>query len=170
MLFPTPTARREMRRELRRTRRAVADPGNNIQYHVARGGLGDLRRIETGATSTVQTPEVNGNRRPPVEKRVVYWPLDLLPESCPSARIFTFGYRTLMTEGQLIPGQLDIFARGRELLEAVEEVTRSDARGVRREVVFVAHSTGGIIVKEVGWCHFPRVLLAFSVYVSMRER
>lgn len=83
-----------------------------------------------------------------VEKEV-YWPLDLLPESCPNARIYTFGFKTIAAAGQLVPGQLDIFARGRQLLEAVDEIRRTN--GGKREVVFIAHSTGGIVVKEVGY-------------------
>lgn len=82
------------------------------------------------------------------ERIETYWPLDLLPESCPSARIFTYGFETHMVQGKLSIGQLDIFARGRELLEAVDEMRRGGCEK-GREMVFVAHSTGGIVVKEV---------------------
>lgn len=86
-----------------------------------------------------------------LEREETYWPLDLLPDVCPGARISTFGFQTHTRRGRLVSGQLDLFARGRELLDAVDELRRS-RRGVGgggREIVFVAHSTGGIVVKEV---------------------
>ncbi|KAK4124100.1 S-adenosyl-L-methionine-dependent methyltransferase [Parathielavia appendiculata] len=45
-----------------------------------------------------------------------YWPLDFLPASCPNARIFTWGYQTLVADKKPIPLQGDIFAHAGELL------------------------------------------------------
>lgn len=86
--------------------------------------------------------------------RAVYWPLDLLPDSFPDSRIFTFGCQTVMADQRLVIGQMDIFERGRQLLEGMEELRRVD--GLRRQIVFVAHSTGAIIVKEVSYV--PRMV------------
>lgn len=76
-----------------------------------------------------------------------YWPLDLLPKSCSSARICTYGFATHKVQGKLSLDQPGIFARGRQLLEAMGELRKDCEPG--REVVFVAHSTGGMVVKEV---------------------
>lgn len=81
------------------------------------------------------------------KRKETYWLLDLLPDSCPNARILTYGFPTHVAEGKLIPGQPDIFARGRELLESIDELRRGVKAG--RDMVFVTHSTGGVIVKEV---------------------
>lgn len=80
-----------------------------------------------------------------------FWPTDLLPDLCCDARILTWGFRTRISDGHLVPGQFDIFSRGRDLLSDVNDLLSSyREHGQTREVVFVAHSTGGIIIKEVG--------------------
>lgn len=74
----------------------------------------------------------------------MYWPLDLLPNDCPNAGILTFGYDTQVTRGYGAADKSSIFAHGRNLLY---ELSRErDTLG--RSLIFVAHSLGGIIVKE----------------------
>jgi hypothetical protein len=79
----------------------------------------------------------------------VYWPLDLLPDACPSARILVWGFHTLLgTDGRPLRLQDDIFAHAKDLLADLggfRDTTGTESRGV----VFIAHSTGGILVKEV---------------------
>lgn len=79
-----------------------------------------------------------------------FWPTDLLPDLCCDTRILTWGFRTRTADGMLVPGQFDIFSRGRELLNDVNDLLASyGEHGQSREVVFVAHSTGGIVIKEM---------------------
>ncbi|KAK4203176.1 hypothetical protein QBC40DRAFT_219804 [Triangularia verruculosa] len=78
----------------------------------------------------------------------VYWPLDFLPQSCPNARIFTWGYHTLVVDKKPLCLQGDIFAHASEFL--LELATTRAALGTQaRPLVFVAHSTGGVVVKEI---------------------
>jgi hypothetical protein len=80
----------------------------------------------------------------------IYWPLDLLPSSCPISRILTWGYRTLVVDGKPLRVQKDVFSHARDLfveLVRLREATTSS----HRPLIFIAHSTGGIIVKEVSF-------------------
>ncbi|KAF2813937.1 uncharacterized protein BDZ99DRAFT_567647 [Mytilinidion resinicola] len=76
----------------------------------------------------------------------VFWPRDLLKDDVPKARIMTFGYNTKITQGYQAAHQGNIFSHARNLLYELEEKRRKVAD---RELVFMAHSLGGILVKEV---------------------
>ena len=78
----------------------------------------------------------------------VYWPLDLLPASCPNARIMTWGCHTIASGGRLPRNQNDIFAHADELLQDLTTL-RDETNTIGRSIIFVAHSVGGVIVKEV---------------------
>jgi len=76
----------------------------------------------------------------------VYWPRDLLPQTAPNARILTYGYDTkirLLAEGPV--SHNTIRDHGWEFLRAVEEVRRNEPS---RPLLLVAHSLGGLVVKE----------------------
>lgn len=88
-----------------------------------------------------------GSRGREVEARKnVYWPKDLLAADFPMARIMTFGYNTKVTEGFQAANQGNIFSHARDLLYALVAKRRKSAN---RDLVFIAHSLGGILVKEV---------------------
>lgn len=75
----------------------------------------------------------------------VHWPKDLLPTDCPNTRIMTWGYDTIVTKGIAAPtNKSNIFAHAKDLLYALD---RERPQG--RPLIFVAHSLGGIVVKEV---------------------
>lgn len=122
----------------------------------------ELSPVPAQSRPVIVTPSPSEDTaRPNSQSRLkeTFWPLDLLPESCPSARIHTFGFETHKSQGNLSIGQLDIFARGGELLEAVGQLRRGCETG--REMVLVAHSTGGLVVKEVSslpFCAYRNLL------------
>jgi hypothetical protein len=78
----------------------------------------------------------------------VFWPLDLLPHCLPNARIATFGYDSKVTNWFKGPAmQLDVFSYGESLLGALEARRRADPE---RPIIFIVHSLGGLILKDVG--------------------
>ncbi|SPO02492.1 uncharacterized protein DNG_05165 [Cephalotrichum gorgonifer] len=73
-----------------------------------------------------------------------YWPLELLPTDVPDARIWTYGYDADVIEGVFgANNQNSISQHGRDLKE---KLGREVEKG---PIIFVAHSLGGIIVKDV---------------------
>ncbi|KAK1775438.1 hypothetical protein QBC45DRAFT_396124 [Copromyces sp. CBS 386.78] len=78
----------------------------------------------------------------------VYWPEDLVPTTLPSARVMTFGYDTKIrhfSQGQISKNTVQDHAR--ELLEQLRDKRLPDAKG-SRPLVFIAHSLGGLVVRE----------------------
>jgi hypothetical protein len=76
----------------------------------------------------------------------IFWPRDLLKEDFPRARIMTFGYNTSITQGYEAANQGNIFSHARDLLYGLEAKRRQSPD---RDLVFIVHSLGGILVKEV---------------------
>jgi len=75
----------------------------------------------------------------------VYWPGDLLPSECPRARILTWGYDTVVTKKLSAPSNKNnILSHAKDLLFALAR-----ERPIGRPIILVAHSLGGIVVKEV---------------------
>ncbi|KAK3899526.1 hypothetical protein C8A05DRAFT_36854 [Staphylotrichum tortipilum] len=74
----------------------------------------------------------------------VYWPIDLLPVTCPNARILVWGYDSVLAKGFASVNKSNLFAHAKDLLYALE-----GERPKGRKIVFIAHSLGGLLVKEV---------------------
>jgi alpha-beta hydrolase superfamily lysophospholipase len=97
-------------------------------------------------------------------KTRIFWLKDCLPHDLSDARIMTFGYNAAAALGR---SMADVVDHARDLLsclldkrnrEKVEDTSwlashRAIADGIsqeaRRPIIFLAHSLGGIIVKQV---------------------
>jgi len=78
----------------------------------------------------------------------VFWPRDLLPKTIPGARVLTYGYDTHLRHkivGRPV-NKLTVYDFAKNFLVTLEANRRDDPN---RPVLFVCHSLGGIVVKEM---------------------
>jgi protein SERAC1 len=88
----------------------------------------------------------------------IFWPAEVLAKECSDIRVLSWGYDTVVTKGYKAATKNSIFAHARNLLAALER-----EQVANRPLVFVAHSLGGIIVKEVSsTLHRPDGILIFG--------
>ncbi|KAL9105924.1 MAG: hypothetical protein Q9227_008984 [Pyrenula ochraceoflavens] len=91
----------------------------------------------------------------------VYWPRDLVPLSFPTARVLTYGYDTrIRHKFGSAASKSTVYDIAGDFLVALEAERRGQPS---RPVIFVAHSLGGIIVKEMlrrsSACHRNHTIL-----------
>jgi hypothetical protein len=78
----------------------------------------------------------------------IYWPRDLLSNDFPNVRILTYGYDSHVSRFFAATNQSGIFSHGQKFLRALK---RERQEAPKRPLIFLAHSLGGIITKEVSW-------------------
>ncbi|SPJ79156.1 uncharacterized protein FTOL_07547 [Fusarium torulosum] len=82
-------------------------------------------------------------------KTQIYWPRDLLPSQVPNARVLTFGYNANSEKSSI--GK-DIFDISLQLINNLKDFRREENEK-SRDVLFICHSLGGIIVKKAILLH-----------------
>jgi hypothetical protein len=103
------------------------------------------KRTERGPSQDVEVDKADDRGgEENAQGKDVFWPNDLMTDF-PNARIMTFGYNTNITRGYHAVNQSNIFSHARDLLYGLEVKRRKAAD---RDLVFIAHSLGGILVKE----------------------
>ena len=114
----------------------------------------DLTAPETRVAS-FSSEKTQGTRTAPGDgtaeggKADVYWPYHLLPSDAPLARVLTYGYDTRIRHFIQGPiSQNTMHDHAWDLLCTLEAKRRSPEER-RRPLVMVAHSLGGLVVKEM---------------------
>ena len=76
----------------------------------------------------------------------VFWPADLIPQDFPELRVLTYGYDSKITGYYASSKSKNgIFDHGNSLLNAL---SRERTKLANRPIIFVAHSLGGLVVKQ----------------------
>ncbi|KXJ93659.1 hypothetical protein Micbo1qcDRAFT_172568 [Microdochium bolleyi] len=81
-----------------------------------------------------------------VAANTVFWPFDFLAKEdfCSRARILTYGYDSRVTKGYRPANQNNIFSHAKDLLYSIQR-----EKPPTRPIIFVVHSLGGLLVKEM---------------------
>lgn len=79
--------------------------------------------------------------------REVFWPRHLLPKVMPTARIMTWGYDVRIDSLLRGTSTASVFHHAGMLLSDLE-MARRDDDATGRPIIFIAHSLGGIVVKD----------------------
>jgi hypothetical protein len=78
----------------------------------------------------------------------IFWPRDLLPKILPDARVFTWGYDVDIDNTISSASTATVFQQALNLLSDLADV-RIEEDDKKRPIIFIAHSLGGIVVKDV---------------------
>ncbi|CAI6090823.1 unnamed protein product [Clonostachys chloroleuca] len=105
-----------------------------------RGSRSDNTDIEHQSPETLVNAQGSQD-----EGSCVFWPRDLLPSGCPKARVLVFGYDSKVTKYTSgATNQNSVHSHSKDLLFALMRERPSG-----RRLIFVAHSLGGIVVKQM---------------------
>ena len=74
-----------------------------------------------------------------------FWLKDFLPHDVPNARVMTFGYNADAAFGNTTA---DIADHAKSLLSSLID-KREENDELRRPIIFIGHSLGGIVIKQV---------------------
>jgi ankyrin repeat protein len=117
------------------------DSGEHPSTPSSSSQLAGAKGAGASGSTLLQVPGQSSNQ--PVFGADVYWPIELLPSETPSARILVWGYESLGMRDISIDERESLTLHGRDLLFALHK-----ERPAGRPLIFVAHSLGGLIVKE----------------------
>ncbi|KAF2236478.1 hypothetical protein EV356DRAFT_73100 [Viridothelium virens] len=76
------------------------------------------------------------------------WLRDSLPQDLEAAQIYLYGYDSHLSNSQSFQGIVALATTLRQRLQRLRRVSEHDDRPVPRPLIFIAHSLGGILVKE----------------------
>ena len=106
----------------------------------------------TRAISIVATHGLNGHRKKTwTAANGVFWLQDLLPRKIPNARIMSWGHDA--NTHSTSPLSVQYIHDHATTLVSDLVLERRMSQTERRPIIFLAHSLGGIVVKEVGCCY-----------------
>ena len=110
-----------------------------------------FKRSEPSTSGECEASEERGDGEDELEGLQlsdVFWPQDLLPTKLPNFRVLTWGYDVDIDHALSGASTATIFQHAGNLLSDLADA-RVSKEAEKRPLVFVAHSLGGIVVKDV---------------------
>lgn len=113
-------------------------------------------RVEWDHASSPQSPRpesVSAPRHrtpldnPPSELKSVFWPKDLLPNALPAAAVFSWGYDANAAKFMGSVSLNTVYQHARNPLNDVSSLRKTPSYE-KLPMIFVAHSLGGLVVKD----------------------
>ncbi|KAK7954712.1 SERAC1 protein [Apiospora saccharicola] len=95
------------------------------------------------------------------------WPRDYLKDDIPNSRIFTWGYDSSVLHLTKGASHATVFGHAESLLGDISE-TRGTSEEETRPLVFVGHSLGGLVIKEV-FGSPPGALIRSAEYLHNKQ-
>ena len=111
------------------------------------GATSDDRHTNGTHMDSEHRPSKKRRTNPPDVKREVFWPRDLLPQVFPQARILTWGYNVQLKHMLTSTSKESIFQHAGVLLSELA-LLRTSSADKQKNLIFIAHSLGGIVVKD----------------------
>ena len=111
------------------------------------GATSDDRDTNGTHMDSEHRPSKKRRTNPPDVKREVFWPQDLLPQVFPQARILTWGYNVQLKHMLTSMSKESVFQYAGVLLSDLA-LLRTSSVDKQKNLVFIAHSLGGIVVKD----------------------
>ncbi|KAI1647572.1 uncharacterized protein F4817DRAFT_103194 [Daldinia loculata] len=93
--------------------------------------------------------EENENHGTSSKQHKVFWPRDYLAEDFPKARVWTYGYNADVIGVFEANNKNSISQHGQDFTVRIERNIKG--KGFHEPIIFIAHSLGGIIVKDAIW-------------------
>ena len=79
----------------------------------------------------------------------VPWPQELLPDHLPNVRALSFGYDAYLTDWKHMVSKQRLSSHASDLLHELAAYRSTVKTGRQRPLIFVAHSLGGLVVKDM---------------------
>lgn len=119
------------------------------RYSISKLFSRSSRKLREVESAPVLARENNAAVQAPQQtKKQIFWPQDLLPLKLPKSRIFTWGYDVDIDHPFGSASTATVFQHASNLLSDLTDV-RMSWEEKQRPIIFIAHSLGGIVVKDV---------------------
>jgi len=123
----------------------AANKKSSLFHQVAAKFKENWKHSDNGSSRARTSTPTEGEQAEPG----FYWPAELLPVDFKSCRVLTFGYDSHVSRFFDGPANKNgILEHGNDLLKRLE-AARREGTACTRKIIFIVHSLGGLILKEV---------------------